>query len=124
MHTATHQPAKHQIVSDYLDDLEHLLQHTDAASAAVMAPTELNRTIGALRAILVGPALDRRAQQYDGPVRWLWWRAWQRLCSSWAWQIAYHHLIAAPAPDAPVAATPSLCPIATAEDDRWEARSS
>ncbi|PUB32593.1 hypothetical protein C8K30_1011119 [Promicromonospora sp. AC04] len=91
--------AAHQIVSDYLDDLEHLLQHTDAASVAVMAPSELRRTVRALRAILADRAPDRRDQQHNGPIRRLWWQAWQQVCLAWAWQVAYQHLIAAPPAD-------------------------
>ena len=93
-----------EIVSDYLDDLERLLQHTDAASVAVMAPTELGRTICALRAILADHCPDPQTHPRARSIRRLWWRAWQQVCSSRAWQVAYQHLIAAPpaAPTGPI----------------------
>ncbi|MEU4360309.1 hypothetical protein [Promicromonospora sp. NPDC023987] len=84
-----------EIVSDYLDDLERLLQHADAASVAVMAPAELRRTLRALRAILAKHCPGPDAYQSSGFVSRLWWRAWQQICSSSAWQVAYQHLIAA-----------------------------
>ncbi|MFC8797126.1 hypothetical protein ACFT2C_05300 [Promicromonospora sp. NPDC057138] len=80
MHNATD-----QIVSDYLDDLEHLLQHADAASVAVMAPTELERTICALlvnhtpRRLGLLPPLHHQvgvAEVVVAPGVWPY-RAWQ-----------------------------------------------
>ncbi|WP_454852247.1 hypothetical protein [Promicromonospora soli] len=92
MHNATD-----QIVSDYLDDLEHLLQHADAASVAVAAPTELDRTI---RALVVDhapgrlgllPPLHHQVGVAAGVVAPGVWP-----CR--AWQTAHQHLItAAPA---------------------------
>ncbi|WP_423464259.1 hypothetical protein ACO229_06795 [Promicromonospora sp. MS192] len=82
-------------MSDYLDDLEHLLQHADAASVAVMAPAELGPTVRALQAILADHVPEAQDHRCTGPVRRLWRRAWQQVCSSRAWQLAYQHLIAA-----------------------------
>lgn len=85
--------AAHQIVSDYLDDLEHLLQHADAASVAVMAPAELERTIQTVRALLSGHSPAGQGRCPRCAPRWAWWR---RALPCRAWQIAYQHTIAAP----------------------------
>ena len=95
MHTATNQPATHQIVGDYLNDLEHLLQHADATSVAVMAPTELARTIHALRAILADHEPESPTGGHSGPIGQMWRKALQQVGSSRAWHVAYQHLIAA-----------------------------
>ena len=92
-----------QIVRDYLNDVDHLLQHVDAASVAVMAPTELERMIHALRAILARHASDAGGRCHRCTARWAWWRQ-ARPCH--AWQIAHQHLVeAAPAhPTGPILA--------------------
>jgi hypothetical protein len=83
-----------QIVRDYLDDLEHLLRHADAASVAVMTPTELERTIRALRAILMDHALDmhRRCRRCTTRLAWRW-APWLRSRPCRAWQLAHQHLV-------------------------------
>lgn len=88
---------------DYLNDVDHLLQHADAASVAVMAPTELERMIHALRAILARHAPNADGRCHRCTARWAWWSQ-ARPCH--AWQIAHQHLVeAAPAhPTGPILA--------------------
>lgn len=101
--------ATDQIVSDYLDDVEHLLQQADATSVAVMAPTELARTVHALRAILADHAPDASGRCHRCATRrpwsWAWWRvSWRRAWPCRTWQTAHQHLVtAAPAqPTGPI----------------------
>jgi hypothetical protein len=105
MHNTTGQNATDQIVHDYLDDLEHLLQHADTTSVAVMAPSELERTIRALRAILADHAPDTSGRCHRCTPRWApRWAWWRRAWPCRAWQAAHQHLvIAAPAhPTGPI----------------------
>ncbi|MFC8796973.1 hypothetical protein ACFT2C_04525 [Promicromonospora sp. NPDC057138] len=95
MHSTTAQIATHKIVRDYLANLKRLLQQADTASVAVMAPTELERTINALNAILAD-APDTSGHCHRCTTRWApRWAWWHRAWPCRAWQIAHQHLIAA-----------------------------
>jgi hypothetical protein len=92
-----------EIVSDYLDDLEHLLQHADGPSVAILAPAELERTLQTIRGLLAGHSPDKHGRCPRCTPRWAWWR---RTVPCREWKIAYQRMISAPAahPTGPILA--------------------
>ena len=84
--------ATDEIVRDYLNDVSHLLQHADAPSVAILAPTELERTIQALRALLAGHSPAGHGRCPRCTPRWAWCR---RGLPCRAWQIAHQYLVTA-----------------------------
>ncbi|MFI8528276.1 hypothetical protein ACIGB8_27715 [Promicromonospora sukumoe] len=81
-----------EIVSDYLNEVERLLQHADGPSVAVLAPAELERTVEVIRALLADHHLDALGRCRRCTSRWAWWR---RAVPCREWKIAYERAIAA-----------------------------